>query len=212
MLLRTRITSSRLSAPPSLVSRLSSVVFRSRSLALLSTSIDFSCLMHNNLVNTCTFVLVSVVCTCPCSPRTRLRNTLAVVLCLVRSFALFISLRFRNPGSSLSQGATGLLSMVEATSPSVLQFLGAVNVPLLDEKAYAHHSFLCEHLRTPRVSALLCSLSHATLALRCSTQLCSLRSSTSIPAIAPAQLALYSHALTLPETSFHLSVQFYLPS
>ena len=170
MLFRTRITSSRLPAPPSLLSLLSRVVFCPHSLALLSTLIATSiCLVYNNLITTCTFVLISVVRICPRSSRARLRNTLAVVLCLVLSFALFISLRFRNLGSSLSQGATGLLSMVEATSQSVLQSLGAVYVPLLDEKAYAHHSFFHEHLCTPCVSTLLRSLSHTTLTLRCST-------------------------------------------
>src|ERR1700682_4437469 len=158
MLFCTCIMSLWLPASPSLLSLLSRVVFRPHSLALLSTSISTSiCIVYNNLVTTCTFVLVSVVCICPCSFRMRLRNTLAVVLCLVLSFALIISLRFRNPGSSLSQGATSLLSMVEATSPSVLQFLRAVYIPLLDEKAYAHHSFLHEHLHTPCMSALLCS-------------------------------------------------------
>lgn len=127
------------------------------------------------------------------------------LIALVQYFTLFISLHLQNLGLSLSQGPIGWLSMVEAKSPSVLQFLRAY-IPLLDEKVYTLHSFLCEHLCTLCMSSLLRSLLCATLTLHCNTLLCSLHSSMYVP----TQLVLYSHALTLPETIHHLSLQFYL--
>ena len=62
-------------------------------------------------------------------------NTSVVELCLVHSLSLHSlhSLLPEIQALSLSQGATGLLSMVEAKGPSVLQFLIVVCIPHLDE-------------------------------------------------------------------------------
>ena len=67
------------------------------------------------------------------------RNTSVVELYLIHSLSLHSlhSLPSEIWAPLLSQGATGLLSMVEAKGPSVLQFLVVVCVPQPDEGS--HH-------------------------------------------------------------------------
>ena len=71
---------------------------------------------------------------------------------------------------SLGQGATSLLSMVEAKGPHVSKSHAAMWVPLMDEKVVFHISYVCEYLCFCTLSTLL---HYCMCTISCTSQHCS---------------------------------------
>ena len=71
----------------------------------------------------------------------------------------------------LGQGTTSLLSMVEAKGPPTPESHTTMWVPLMDEKAVFHISYVCEHLCFHALSTHLCYCAHT---IFCTSQHCSI--------------------------------------